>query len=340
MANAEVGDDVYGEDPTVNKLEAMAAERLGKEAGLFVTSGTQGNLVAMLSHATRGEEAIVGKTYHTITSEAGGMSVLGGIVPNVLPTDEDGRMSLNDIEQAIRVDNNHYPISRLILLENTAGKSGGIPIESDYFDAVSEIAKRNGLVTHLDGARLFNAEVALGVPASRILQSIDSATFCLSKGLSAPVGSVLCGSAEFIHRARRMRKLLGSGMRQAGIMAAAGIVALEENIERLAEDHERAKNLSLGLSDVAGIKISPERTRTNIVFFALEDDLPITGQDVVAYLRDRAGIYVGLTGERSFRAVTHYWITDAMVDRFVGAMTALMANPAGHQSGPQVAHYG
>ncbi|MCB0019842.1 MAG: DegT/DnrJ/EryC1/StrS family aminotransferase, partial [Anaerolineales bacterium] len=217
MAAAEVGDDVYGEDPTVNKLEETAADRLGKEAGLLVASGTQGNLVAILAHANRGEEAIVGQTYHTVTAEAGGMAVLGGIVPKFLPTDAEGRMALTDIEASIRVDNPHYPVSRLILLENTTGAAGGYPLEVEYMDAVADIGHQHGLSVHVDGARLFNAAVALGVPASRVVQAADSATFCLSKGLSAPVGSVLCGSAEFIHRARRIRKLLGGGMRQAGV---------------------------------------------------------------------------------------------------------------------------
>ena len=267
MAEAEVGDDVYGEDPTVNKLEETAAARLGKDAGLFVSSGSQGNLVAMLAHATRGEEAIVGERYHAIGSEAGGMAVLGGIIPRVLPTDSQGRMSLQEIEASVRPDNVHYPISRLILMENTTGASGGFPIEPEYFDDIAAIAKRHGLSTHLDGARLFNAAVALDVPASRIVENIDTATFCLSKGLAAPMGSVLCGNEAFIHRARRMRKLLGGGTRQAGVVAAAGLVALDENIDRLAADHERARNLALGLSDVAGIKIDPDMIKTNIVFF-------------------------------------------------------------------------
>ncbi|MCA9985259.1 MAG: DegT/DnrJ/EryC1/StrS family aminotransferase [Anaerolineales bacterium] len=340
MAAAEVGDDVYGEDPTVNKLEETAADRLGKEAGLLVASGTQGNLVAILAHANRGEEAIVGQTYHTVTAEAGGMAVLGGIVPKFLPTDAEGRMALTDIEASIRVDNPHYPVSRLILLENTTGAAGGYPLEVEYMDAVADIGHQHGLSVHVDGARLFNAAVALGVPASRVVQAADSATFCLSKGLSAPVGSVLCGSAEFIHRARRIRKLLGGGMRQAGVFAAAGLVALDESIDRLAEDHARAKRLALGLSDIAGIDIDPERIKTNIVYFGLEDDAPVTGQDVVNFMREEAGIWLGLTGPRRFRAVTHYWIDDAAVDNFLGAMNAAMNRPVSAKSDQTTSFYG
>jgi threonine aldolase len=325
MANARLGDDVYGEDPTVNALEAMAAKKAGKEAGLFVASGTMGNLVGILSHANRGDEAIVGQDAHTFRSEAGSMATIGGIVPRPLVTDECGRMDLADVEAAVRSDNPHYPRSRLILVENSYGNKGGYPIPADYFAGIREIAHRHGLSVHMDGARLFNAAVALGLDACQLTQHVDSVSFCLSKGLSAPVGSVLCGSAEFIHQARRMRKSVGGGMRQAGILAAAGVVALEEMIDRLAEDHENAQLLLRGLLQMPGISVNPQQVKTNMVFFGLNDDVPLSTQQVIDRLRQRANIWLSDTGERRFRAVTHCWITPADVALFLDTLTAILS---------------
>jgi threonine aldolase len=248
MANAPVGDDVFGEDPTVNKLQEMAAEKMGKQAGLFVPSGTMGNLAAVLAHCGRGDEVILGNKAHTFLYEAGGISALGGVHSCQLQNQPDGTLLLQDIQVAIRSKDAHQPVSRLVCLENTHNRCGAVALTAEYTRAVGELAHQNDLFLHLDGARIFNASAALGVPAIELAAPADSVTFCLSKGLSAPVGSVLCGSTEFITRAHRIRKQLGGGMRQAGILAAAGIVALETMVNRLPEDHKRARDLALGLS--------------------------------------------------------------------------------------------
>ena len=324
MAHAAVGDDVYGEDPTVNALEALAAGKVGMEAGLFVASGTMGNLAAILSHAARGDEAIMGEDAHTYLWEAGGMAVLGGVVPHPLPTDAYGRMDAAQVEMAVRPDDPHLPRSRLLLVENSYGHKHGYPIAPDYFAGLRKVAQRHGLAVHMDGARLFNAAVALGIPAHELTQHVDSVTFCLSKGLCAPAGSVLCGTAEFIYRARRARKLLGGGMRQAGVLAAAGIVALEEMVERLADDHARARRLAHRLAALPGICVQPEMARTNMVFFELETAVPFTPEQVVDELQRRANVWLGTHGPRGFRAVTHYWIGDAEIETFVDALGQIM----------------
>jgi threonine aldolase len=323
MAEARLGDDVYGEDPTVNELEARAAARVGKEAGLFVASGTMGNLAAILTHANRGDEAIVGRDAHTISWEAGGMAVLGGIVPQTLPTDALGRMDLAQLEAVIRPDDPHVPRSRLILVENSYGARAGAAIPPEYFAGVAAIARRHGLKVHLDGARLFNAAVALGVAAEAITQHVDSVTFCLSKGLCAPVGSVLCGSREFIHGARRARKLLGGGMRQAGVLAAAGLVALDEMIDRLAEDHANACLLAEGLAAIHGVVIDLATVQTNMIFFELGEEVALSGDDMMNRLQ-ADNIWLDGRGGRRFRAVTHYWIgreeIALLVDRLRAAL--------------------
>ncbi len=324
MANAPVGDDVYGEDPTVNRLEEMAAEMVGKEAGLFVASGTMGNLTAILAHGRRGDGAIVGEDSHTFRAEAGGMAVLGGIVPNPLPTDAYGRMTLTEVEDAIYPNDPHYPNNRLILVENSYGAKGGYPIEPGYFQQIRHIADQHGLIVHMDGARIFNAAVALNLDPREITQHVDSVTFCLSKGLCAPVGSVLCGSEEFIQQARRARKLVGGAMRQAGIMAAAGIVALTEMVERLADDHANAKRLAEGLAQIPGIKLQPELVKTNMFFFTLDEAVRVTPAQFVQRLRDEANIWLSGGYSRSFRAVTHYWIQEADVDLFIKTARAIL----------------
>ncbi|MCA9969284.1 MAG: low-specificity L-threonine aldolase [Anaerolineales bacterium] len=325
MAAARVGDDVYGEDPTVKELEALAAARTGKEAGLFVASGTMGNLVAILTHATRGDEAIVGQDAHTFMWEAGGMATLGGIVPRPLPTDDFGQMDPAAVETAVRPDNPHLPHSRLILLENSYGDKNGYPLPPAYFAQMRQVADRHGLAVHLDGARLFNAAVALGEPAEAITRHVDSVSFCLSKGLCAPVGSVLCGSADFIHQARRVRKALGGGMRQAGVLAAAGLIALHEMVERLADDHRHAAMLADGLAQIPGVCVDPPPVRTNIIYFRLADDVALTAPALARQLRETANMWIGADGERSFRAVTHYWIQQADVERLLTALRALVA---------------
>lgn len=326
IAAAPVGDDVYGEDPTVNQLEALAAEMVGKEAGLFVVSGTMGNLTAILTHAGRGDEAIVGEDAHTFCYEAGGMAVLGGITPRPLPTDQFGRLDPAQVETAVRRDDPHYPRSRLLLLENSYGRKQGYPLPPDYFDTMRTIADRHHLRIHLDGARLFNAAVAQGVPASDLAQHVDSVTFCLSKGLTAPVGSLLCGTADFINQARRTRKLVGGGMRQAGVLAAAGIVALNQMVERLADDHHHAQQLAQGLQQIPGIQVDPDMVQTNMVFFSLSEDVSLTAAEVVATLRQQANVWVGPTGPRSFRAVTHYWIGPNEVNLFLDTLRHILAD--------------
>jgi len=308
MAEAEVGDDVFGDDPTVNRLEQVAAERLGKEAGLFVASGTMGNLVAMLAHCGRGDEVILGDQSHTFLYEAGGISALGGIHPHPVPVLPDGTLPLDAIRAAIRpLGNEHCPPTRLIALENTQGTVGGIPISKAYTDSVGALAREHGLALHIDGARIFNAAAALGVDAAALVEAADSVTFCLSKGLCAPVGSVLVGSREFIERARRMRKIVGGGMRQVGVLAAAGLVALERMTDRLHEDHENARLLAEGLAELPQIEINLESVQTNMVFFGLKDNVPLSAPQLSERLKAHNILLLPLN-ERRFRAVTHYWI--------------------------------
>lgn len=324
MANAPVGDDVYGEDPTVNRLQDMAAEMLGKEAGLYVASGTMGNLSAILSHCGRGDEVILGNQSHTFNLEAGGMSALGGVQSYQIPNQPDGTLDLEDIRAAIRADNPHHPVTRLIALENTHNRCGGAPLTAEYTRAVGDLAREHGLRVHLDGARIFNAAAALEVSAADLAAPADSITFCLSKGLSAPVGSLLCGSHDFIQRAHRIRKQLGGGMRQAGVLAAAGIVALEAMVPRLAEDHRRARQLAQGLSQIPGLSLIFGIPRTNMVFLGLFEDIPMTAQQIAGRLKNR-GIRVQVTSPRSFRLVTHYGIDDEAISAVVEAFREIIA---------------
>lgn len=323
MAKAPVGDDVYGEDPSVNRLQEMSAGLMGKEAGLYVPSGTMGNLAAVLAHCGRGEEVILGEKSHTFLFEAGGISVLGGVHSNQIPNQPDGTLKLDDIQAAIRPDDPHHPITSLVCLENTHNRCGGVALEVEYTRDVGELAREHGLALHLDGARIFNAAVALGVRVKDLTQPADSVTFCLSKGLSAPVGSVLCGSREFIDRAHRMRKVLGGGMRQAGILAAAGIVALESIVDRLEKDHQRAKELARGLVSTSGLVLDTDTPQTNMVFCSLDENVPADANQVARALKEH-GVRVGVTGDRRFRLVTHYWIDDQAVMKAVEAFKEVM----------------
>lgn len=317
MANAEVGDDVMGEDPTVSRLEEIAAARMKKDAALFVASGTMANLVALLTHCARGDEVIVGDKAHSFINEVGGMAALGGIHPRALPNQPDGTLALDDITHAIRGDNVHWPPTKLIALENTHNACNGSPLPSAYHKAVFDLAHARGIRVHTDGARIFNAAVALGAPASELAQYTDTISFCLSKGLSAPVGSLLCGPRDFIAEARRQRKMVGGGMRQAGIIAAAGIVALETMVDRLADDHANARRLADGLANIPGIALEPARMKTNIVFFDLSNGM--TARQLVERVA-REGVLIGVAGERRFRAVTHYGIEREDIDTAITAV--------------------
>ncbi len=314
MAKAVVGDDVFGEDPTVNQLQEMAAEKMGKQAGLFVPSGTMGNLAGILAHCGRGDEVILGNKAHTFLYEAGGISALGGVHSCQLQNQVDGTLLLDDIQDAIRSNDAHQPISRLVCLENTHNRCGGVALTTDYTRAVGELVHEKGLLLHLDGARIFNAAVAQGVPAAELAAPADSVTFCLSKGLCAPVGSVLCGSKEYIKKAHRIRKQLGGGMRQAGILAAAGIIALETMVERLSEDHKRAKYLAQGLSFLSWLILDPGTPQTNMIFMSLAGSISVDAKKFAEELA-KQGVRVGVVGERRFRLVTHYWIDDQAIDK-------------------------
>lgn len=312
MAEAEVGDDVFGEDPTVNRLEAMAAERLGKASALFVPSGTMANLVSQLVHCGRGDEMIIGHLAHSFYYEQGGSAAVACIHPRTVPNQPDGKLPLDELEAAIRGDNIHFPRTRLISLENTHNLCGGAPLDPAYLGAVGEIARRHGIKLHIDGARLFNAAAALGVRAQDLALEADSVSFCLSKGLAAPAGSVVCGSKEFILAARRARKVLGGGMRQAGVLAAAGLVALNEMVDRLAEDHANARRLAFGVAGIAGLKLDPERYKTNIVYFDVVEPGP-SATELTAVLQ-KGGVHMLASGPRTLRAVTHYEVTENDID--------------------------
>ncbi len=312
MSAAKVGDDVFGEDPTVNLLEEMVAKRLGKEAALFVASGTMANMVSQMTHCGRGDEVILGDQSHIFFYEQGGSSALGGIHPRTVANQPDGKMALHHIEAAIRQDNIHFPITRLIVLENTHNRCNGSPLDAAYMHSVGNLARRYGLKIHVDGARLFNAAVALGVKARELVAEADSVNICLSKGLAAPVGSIVIGNREFISKARRVRKVLGGGMRQAGILAAAGIVSLTEMVDRLEDDHVNARKLAEGLADVKGLSIDPDDVKTNIVYFQVTRK-GITAQTLAERLSD-LGIRVLPTGPDRLRAVTHYHVTSDDID--------------------------
>jgi threonine aldolase len=321
MAEAEVGDDVFGEDPTVNRLEEMAAGRVGKEAALFVASGTMGNLVSLLAQCGRGDEIIVGEHAHTYINEQGGVAALGGIHPRVIPNEPDGTLNLGRVSAAIRSDNVHYPRTRLVTVENTHNLCGGTPLTPDYMRALSSLARNRGLRVHVDGARIFNAAVALGVDVKSLAEDADSVTFCLSKGLGAPVGSLVCGSRAFIAEARRARKVVGGGMRQAGVLAAAGIVALERMVDRLAEDHANAQALAAGLAELSWVSVEPVPVRTNILYIAVRHS-SLSAEQVAASLAQQ-GILMLALGHNRLRAVTNYHITPADIRAALDAMRSM-----------------
>ncbi len=323
MAGAEVGDDVFGEDTTVRRLEQMAADRVGKEAGLLVASGTMGNLVSLLAQCGRGDEVILGDQAHTYINEQGGLAALGGIHPRVVRNQPDGTLALADVAAAIRGDNIHYPRTRLVTVENTQNLCSGAALTVDYMRGLGRLARERGLLVHVDGARIFNAAVALGVDAKELVADADSVTFCLSKGLAAPIGSLVCGSQAFIMAARRARKVVGGGMRQAGVIAAAGIVALEQMVDRLADDHANARALAAGLAELPGLRVDDVPMRTNIVYFSVTRP-DMTAAQLVGRLAEH-GIRMLALGPNRIRAVTNYHVTAADIPRVLVAFRAALA---------------
>ena len=311
ISSAHLGDDVFGEDPTVNALQERAAEITGKEAALFVPSGTMGNLVSILSQCARGTEIILGDQSHTFLYEGGGVSTYGGIQSRQLKNQRDGTLDLTDIKYAIRTKDDHFPETGMICLENTHNRCFGAPLSISYMNSVSNIAKEHHLKIHVDGARIINAAVSLNTSVKELVSVANSISFCLSKGLSAPVGSLVCGSQEFIAKARRIRKSLGGGMRQAGIIGAAGLEALETMIERLKDDHENARKLAEGIQNIAGLFLNLNNIHTNIVYFEMKTN---NGKTFVERMAGNGILFFQISPGR-FRMVTHYGITSEDIDR-------------------------
>jgi threonine aldolase len=317
MANANVGDDVYGEDPTINLLESLAAELLGKEAAVFVPSGTQSNLLALMSHCQRGDEYIVGQHAHTYKYEGGGGAVLGSIQPQPLDFEDDGTLDLEKVVHSIKPDDHHFARTRLLCLENT---QGGKVLPLEYLKRVSIFVADHRLRSHLDGARIFHAAVKLDEPVTEISKHFDSVSFCLSKGLGAPVGSVLCAGKEQTIEARKWRKMLGGGMRQAGILAAGGIYALENHVNRLAQDHVNARSLAEGLSDIEELEIDLKMVQTNMVF--VKTCKPC--EDLEVFLKQRGVLVIG---GNPMRMVTHLDVTEEDIPVVVSAFKDFFSKP-------------
>ena len=320
--NAEVGDDVYQEDPTINRLEELAAKKLGKEAALFVPSGTMGNLIAVLTHCQRGDEVILEMDSHIYYYEVGGLSAVAGVIPRLIIGDK-GILNPQNIKKALREENLHYPKTTLICLENTHNRAGGTIIPPIVTEEICQLAHQRNIAVHLDGARIFNAAIALNIEPALLTKDVDSVMFCLSKGLSAPVGSILTGSKEFIKRARKNRKMLGGGMRQAGILAAAGIIALENMVERLEEDHKNARILGEGLADISGIKVDLATIQTNMVYF----DLRESNMDTFQFLPKLAeyNILGSPRPPTKVRLVTHYGINEEDIYTTIKAIKEIVS---------------
>jgi threonine aldolase len=309
MVEAEVGDDGFGDDPTVKRLEALAARRLGKEAGLFVASGTMGNLVSLLTHTDKGNEVILGEQQHILLAEVAGAATLGRVQLRTVPNGPRGQLDPAQVRALIRPENVHFPTTALVCMENTHNRCNGAALSREEMDPIAEVAHANDLRFHIDGARIFNAAVALRVDPAELVADADSVQFCLSKGLSCPVGSLIVGPGEFIQRARRYRQMVGGTMRQVGVLAAAGIVALEEMVDRLAEDHVNAKALARGLASIPGVTCNPDVVETNILFYGITS-MPVN--EFTTRLKD-AGVLVG-----GNRMVTHYGITATDIDDALG----------------------
>ena len=322
MAGAVVGDDVFGEDPTLNDLEALAAEKTGKQAAVFVPSGTMGNLISVLAHCARGDEVILGDRSHIFLNEVAGMSALGGIHPHIIPNNDDGTLPLDVMEKAVRHSDIHYPPTHLICLENTHNYCQGAPLTPEYMQEVAGFAEKHSLKIHLDGARIFNAAVALNIEVSLLVRHVDSVMFCLSKGLSAPVGSLVCGTEEFIWKARKLRKMVGGGMRQAGHLAAAGRVALENQIERLKIDHQLARELANGLAGITGFELNLQQVKTNIIFFQLNH--PKVGPDELLSHLESEEIKILMIEPGIFRAVLHREISQDQIVKVLEVCRSLL----------------
>ena len=321
MAAAEVGDDVFGEDPSINELQERSAALLGKEAGLLTSSGTMSNLIATLAWSNKGDEIIMGDEAHMFWNESAGQAALAGVQTRLVPNDVQGRVNPDDVAAAIRPPGNlHFPRTSMVCLENTHNRCSGQVLTPEDTKAVCDVAHESGVPVHLDGARIFNASVALEVPPVELTREVDDLSFCLSKSLSCPVGSVLVGSQEFIDNAKRWRKMLGGGMRQAGVLAAAGLVALDTMIDRLAEDHQNARRLAQGLANIDGLSVDPESIQTNIVFFDVDEDLG-TAADLIAALKNQ-GVLVSYPGKQSIRMVTHRHISPEDIEEALSRTSA------------------
>jgi threonine aldolase len=326
MAESLVGDDQYGEDPTVNELEAQAAELMGKEAAVFVPSGTMGNLSSIMARCQRGVEAIVGSESHILWYESGGPSTLAGVPLFTTPNDRWGRLDLDQVRASIREDRAGFPQTGVICIENTHNRCGGVVLSVDYLRDLRTVAQERGVPIHMDGARIFNAAAALGVPVSDLAAQVDSVQFCLSKGLAAPVGTLVTGDADFIKSVRKQRKVLGGAMRQAGVVAAAGLVAFETMIDRLPEDHRRARTLAEGLAQIPGVTVDLETVQTNIIVFKIPVDRNRVA--TIAAFKDR-GLMVSDYGLRGLRLVTHYEIDEAAVASALTIVESVLTAPEG-----------
>ena len=329
IVNSKLGDDVFQEDPTVNQLEKKAAQIMGKSAGLLVPSGTMGNLVSILVHCERGTEILLGDKSHTFYYEVGGISAFGGIHSRQLKNQKDGTIKISDIKSSIRVNNIHFPITSAITLENTHNLCNGSPLKEDYINKVVEIAHANNMKVHIDGARIFNAAVSLGVDVKSLVENVDSVTFCLSKGLCAPIGSIICGEKDFIQKARRIRKALGGGMRQAGIIAASGLVSLNTMIEQIKEDHNHIKMLIEGLSSIKGLLIDKKNIRSNILYFEINENQKRSNK-LYNKTKNKTNYPIEInidgvcfleTSPNKFRLVTHYGITTNDIKKTLKILT-------------------
>ena len=329
MAAAPLGDDVFGEDPTINELQRRAADAMGKEAALFVTSGTMANLTALLAQTRAGDELIVGRLAHIVRSEAGGVSRLGGVLATIIDQDADGGIDPDAVAAAVRTDDIHQPRTSLLALENTHNFCGGAALPPERMRELADTAHAHGLRVHVDGARIFNAAAACGCSAAELVSEADSVCFCLSKGLGAPVGSLICGDRPFIEECRRVRKLVGGGWREAGMLAAAGLYALEHNVERLADDHQNARRLARGLAEL-GYPIRPDEVQTNIVIFPLAPtaEQPNPARALSGRLTE-IGVRTSPIGRAQLRFVTHLDIDQADIDETIERIAAAGITPDG-----------